>query len=277
MSQGKGASIALTIAGSDSGGGAGIQADLKAFSAHQTYGASVITALTSQNTREVRGIFAVTPDFVREQIDVVFEDLRVDAVKIGMLSDPEITLAVAEGLKRHGAKNVVLDPVMVAKSGDKLLKDEAIDALKTSLVPMASLITPNLPEAFELTGIEAGDDLEAMKAVARALRALGSASVLVKGGHGSRTIVTDLLFDGDEETFFFEAPRMNTKNTHGTGCTLSASIAAHLARGCSLKEAVAKAHAYLQEAIKQADHLKIGAGHGPVHHFHALWSGEALS
>lgn len=270
MTEVKGAPIALTIAGSDSGGGAGIQADLKAFSAHHVYGASVITALTSQNTKEVRGIYSVPPTFIREQIDVVFEDLRVDAVKIGMLSDPEVTCAVADALKQWGAKNIVLDPVMVAKSGDKLLQDEAIGALKSELAPLASVITPNLPESAVLTGIEPGDSDSLKEPVAQALLDLGCKAALVKGGHGSGPIVTDFLLDQDGG-HVFKTPRLETKNTHGTGCTLSSSIAAQLAHGKPLKEAVTVAHAYLAKAIAAADRLYIGSGHGPVHHFHQFW------
>lgn len=262
--------VALTIAGSDSGGGAGIQADLKAFSALGVYGASVITALTAQNTRTVRGVFPASADFVRLQIDTVFEDIRVDAVKIGMLGDPEITRAVAEGIKAHAPRAVVLDPVMVAKSGDKLLQDEAVDALRSELIPLADIVTPNLPEAAVLTGDAAPDDEAGMEAAGRAILEQGPKVVLVKGGHGHGPVVSDLLVS-HEGVSRFTSRRIETTNTHGTGCTLSSAIAAMLAHGRPLEAAIEAARAYLHGAIQQADGLDIGTGHGPVHHFHTLW------
>jgi hydroxymethylpyrimidine/phosphomethylpyrimidine kinase len=265
----------LTIAGSDSGGGAGIQADLKTFSALGTFGCSVITALTAQNTRRVSAIHDVPPEFVTAQLDAVFDDIEIAAVKIGMLSRPEVILAVAEGLERHRARNIVLDPVMVAKSGDRLLHEEAIGALKERLLPLATLITPNLPEAGVLLDIEPASDQAGMTLMAKALRALGPRAVLVKGGHlqGSESI--DVLDDGGGEAQVLVGPRIATSHTHGTGCTLSSAIAALLGRGQDLRQAVREAKAYLTNALRAADQLRVGHGHGPVHHFHALWSDQA--
>lgn len=262
---------ALTIAGSDSGGGAGIQADLKAFSAHGVYGASVITALTSQNTREVRGVHGVPVEFIAEQIDAVCDDIHMSAVKIGMLSTPEIIRTVAQGLERHALPNVVLDPVMVAKSGDTLLQDDAVETLRDVLMPRALLITPNLPEAGVLLGTTAPVDEASMRDAAIALHKLGANNVLVKGGHLDGKENTDVLYDG-HEFHRYQHTRIDTNNTHGTGCTLSSSIAALLARGHNLSDAVAKATDYIHHAIRHADQLNVGNGHGPVHHFHALWS-----
>ncbi|MFC6671216.1 bifunctional hydroxymethylpyrimidine kinase/phosphomethylpyrimidine kinase [Marinobacterium aestuariivivens] len=262
--------IALTIAGSDSGGGAGIQADLKAFSALGVYGASVIAALTAQNTREVRAIQDVPPAFVRSQIQTVFDDLEIAAVKIGMLSQPEVIQAVAEELERYGARNIVLDPVMVAKSGDKLLADAAVDNLRRRLLPLATILTPNLPEAAVLLdGAEPGTP-EQMLEAARALLALGPKAVLLKGGHLQGEESADLFCDGDQE-LWLPAPRIATRNTHGTGCTLSSAIAAGLARGLEPQQAITEAKAYISAAIEAADRLEIGSGHGPVHHFHRWW------
>jgi hydroxymethylpyrimidine/phosphomethylpyrimidine kinase len=264
----------LTIAGSDSGGGAGIQADLKTFSALGTYGASVITALTAQNTRAVTAIHDVPPAFVTAQIDAVFDDIAIAAVKIGMLSRPAIIDAVADGLRRHRAQSVVLDPVMVAKSGDRLLRPEAIAALKERLLPLAAVITPNLPEAAVLLELEEPRDEAGMIDATARLRALGPRAVLLKGGHletGTQSI--DVLDDG-AAPLTLAAPRIATGNTHGTGCTLSAAIAALLARGLPLRAAVGEAKTYVTAAIRAADRLNVGHGHGPVHHFHALWREE---
>ena len=263
--------IALTIAGSDSGGGAGIQADLKTFSALGVYGCSVIAALTAQNTVAVTGVLDVAPEFVTQQIDAVFSDLDIDAVKIGMLSQPETIDAVAKGLETHKPRHVVLDPVMVAKSGDRLLVPEAVESLKTRLLPLATVITPNLPEAAVLLGREDDIGADDMEAVAQSLQALGVRSVLLKGGHLAGAESPDYLFDG-EGMEVFTAERVNTANTHGTGCTLSSAIAALLARGLDLREAVRDAKAYVGAAIRAADELQIGRGHGPVHHFHNFWS-----
>lgn len=266
--------IAVTIAGSDSGGGAGIQADLKTFSALGVYGASVITALTAQNTREVRAIHDVPANFIAAQIDTVFEDLEVDAVKIGMLSQPEVIRTVADGLARHGMSQVVLDPVMVAKSGDKLLADAAVESLRDVLLPMASLITPNLPEAAVLLGWKEADVAADPEAACRELVNLGAKAVLLKGGHGAGSESTDLLYAIGMKRRY-TAARIETRNTHGTGCTLSSAIAAGLARNLSIEEAVRIAKDYIDAAIRAADGLEVGHGHGPVHHFHALWPAGA--
>lgn len=262
--------IAVTIAGSDSGGGAGIQADIKSMSANGVYAASVITALTAQNTLGVTAIHDVPPEFVTAQIDAVFSDLRVDAVKIGMLSRADTIRAVADGLRRFDAANVVLDPVMVAASGDPLLADAAVETLIAELFPLAALITPNLHEAARLIGGEVAVDREAMRAQARMLAGMTAGAVLLKGGHGTGGESADLLLTADGEEWF-AAPRIETRNTHGTGCSLSSAIAANLARGTALAPAVGAAKDWLTGAIAAADRLDIGAGHGPVHHFHELW------
>ncbi|GGG28348.1 bifunctional hydroxymethylpyrimidine kinase/phosphomethylpyrimidine kinase [Chelatococcus composti] len=264
--------IAVTIAGSDSSGGAGIQADLKTFSALGVYGASVITALTAQNTLGVQAIHDVPAGFVAQQIDSVFSDLSVRAVKIGMLSQPDVIAAVAEGLDRHGATRVVVDPVMVATSGDRLLAPAAVDNLRNLLLPRAVIVTPNLPEAAALVDMPVPHDEAAMQAVAERILTLGPKAVLVKGGHGHGPESTDLLVT-PEGIRRFSAPRVATKNTHGTGCTLSSAIAALLARGATLEEAVAGGKAYVSAAIAASERLSIGAGHGPVHHFHQWWVG----
>ena len=258
------AAIALTIAGSDSGGGAGIQADLKAFSALGCYGTSVITAITAQNTRAVTAVEAVSPAMIRAQIAAVFDDLAVGAVKIGMLGSVATVEAVADALTAAlhiRPVPVVLDPVMVAKSGDALIAEDALQALKARLLPMATLLTPNLPEAARLLG---SDHLDA-----QALRAMGPDWVLLKGGHADGPICLDRLCGPSEH--LFQAPRLATKNTHGTGCSLSAAIAAGLAQGVAMPEAVGRAHHWLQGAIAAADGLGVGSGHGPVHHFHPWW------
>jgi hydroxymethylpyrimidine/phosphomethylpyrimidine kinase len=262
--------IALTIAGSDSSGGAGIQADLKTFAALGVYGASVITALTAQNTRAVSAIHDVPPDFVRAQVDAVFSDLAVGAVKIGMLARTAVIEAVAAGLDRWTATNVVLDPVMVATSGDRLLAPDAIDALKRALLPRARVVTPNLPEAAALLGTAVAADEDAMQAQAEGILALGAQAVLIKGGHGAGADSVDFLFDGSQVTRF-ASKRIATRNTHGTGCTLSAAIAAGLAKGQDLAAAARLAKAYVTDAIAAADRLAVGQGHGPLHHFHATW------
>ncbi|MEH3146939.1 MAG: bifunctional hydroxymethylpyrimidine kinase/phosphomethylpyrimidine kinase [Methylobacterium frigidaeris] len=265
--------IAVTIAGSDSGGGAGIQADLKTFSALGVYGASVVTALTAQNTRGVQGIHDVPAGFVGQQIGSVFGDLAVSAVKIGMLSQAPVIAAVAEGLDRHAAGcPVVLDPVMVATSGDRLLGDGAIDALQRLLLPRALVITPNLPEAAALLGEAVAADEAAMLDQGRRLLALGPGAVLMKGGHAAGAESVDLLVGADGAVLRLAGPRVATRNTHGTGCTLSAAIAAGLARGLALPDAARAAKDYVSAAIAAADRLSIGHGHGPVHHFHALWT-----
>lgn len=262
--------IAVTIAGSDSSGGAGIQADLKTFSALGVYGASVITALTAQNTLGVQGVHDVPAEFVARQIDSVFSDLAVGAVKIGMLSRAEVVETVAEGLDRYGQEQVVLDPVMVAKGGDALLDADAVEALRTLLVPRALVITPNLPEAGRLLETAEAADEEEMAEQAAALLELGPRAVLLKGGHGAGAESVDVFFDGGEPVRL-AAERIDTRNTHGTGCTLSSAIAAGLAHGLDLLRAVAHAKAYVGKAIAEADALMVGSGHGPVHHFHAVW------
>jgi hydroxymethylpyrimidine/phosphomethylpyrimidine kinase len=264
--------IAVTIAGSDSGGGAGIQADLKTFSALGVYGASVITALTAQNTLGVTAIHDVPPDFVTAQIDAVFSDLEVDAVKIGMLSRPATIEAVAAGLDRHRQRKVVLDPVMVAASGDPLIADAAVTVLLETLIPRAALVTPNLPEAARLLDEEIAKGPKAIEAQAERLLARGAKAVLLKGGHASGPESADYLLTPVGGRWL-TAPRVATDNTHGTGCTLSSAIAAGLARGRHLEAAVAAAKEYLTAAIAAADRLKIGGGRGPVHHFHAIWKG----
>ena len=262
--------IALTIAGSDSGGGAGIQADLKAFSALGVYGASAITALTAQNTRAVTAVLETPTDVIAAQINAVFDDLNVGAVKIGMLSSVAIIETVAAALKDRNTP-IVLDPVMVAKSGDALLRDDAVDCVRDVLAPLATVLTPNLPEAARLLGCAQVNDEAAILAQGEALLALGIDAVLMKGGHADAHECIDLLLTREESPMRLSAARVNTQNTHGTGCTLSASIAAGLAQGLTLHAAVKQAHEYLQLAIQAADSLHIGAGHGPVHHFHAYW------
>jgi hydroxymethylpyrimidine/phosphomethylpyrimidine kinase len=262
--------IALTIAGSDSGGGAGIQADLKTFSALGVYGASVVAALTAQNTKGVTGIHDVPAAFITAQIDAVFGDLDVRAVKIGMLSQVAAIEAVAKGLDRHAAQNIVLDPVMVATSGDRLLAANAVEAMRKLLIPRALAITPNLPEAAALLGTSVAHDEKDMEAQARALLALGTQAVLIKGGHGDTPESVDLLVDANGVTRL-SARRIATQNTHGTGCTLSSAIAAGLAKGHDLAAAARAAKLYVTDAIAAADTLEIGHGHGPLHHFYAQW------
>jgi hydroxymethylpyrimidine/phosphomethylpyrimidine kinase len=254
----------LTIAGSDSGGGAGIQADLKTFAAHGAYGMSAITALTAQNTREVRAVHAAPPDFVAAQIDAVFEDIGVDAVKIGMLADAELVRIVAGRLRAHaGGIPIVLDPVMISKSGAALLEDAAVEALREELIPLATLVTPNLPELARLTGLPVESEDERRRA-AELLAGRGPA-VLAKGGHAEGEEVVDLLFSGDR-WHRFTHPRIATTSTHGTGCTLSSAIAARLGRGEDLPGAVEGAITWLQGAMAAA--FPVGSGHGPVNHLY---------
>jgi hydroxymethylpyrimidine/phosphomethylpyrimidine kinase len=262
--------IAVTIAGSDSGGGAGIQADLKTFSALGVYGASVITALTAQNTKGVTAIHDVPADFITAQIDAVFSDLAVSAVKIGMVSQSPVIEAIAAGLERWRQRKVVLDPVMIAASGDRLLAPDAVDTLKRVLIPRALVITPNLPEAAALLEAPIASTETQMREQAERLLALGARAVLIKGGHGSGPESVDLLV---EPTAFtrLAADRVATENTHGTGCTLSSAIAAGLAKGLDLAAATSAAKAYVTAAIAAAERIEIGSGHGPVHHFHAWW------
>ncbi|MFA7504835.1 MAG: bifunctional hydroxymethylpyrimidine kinase/phosphomethylpyrimidine kinase [Burkholderiaceae bacterium] len=266
----KPAPIALTIAGSDSGGGAGIQADLKTFSALGAYGASVITALTAQNTRAVTMVEEASPAMVRAQLAAVFDDLAVAAMKIGMLASVDIIEAVAAGLEGR-EQPIVLDPVMVAKTGDALLRDDAVAALRGRLVPLCTVLTPNLPEAARLLAAEPARNEREMIEQGRALLETGPRAVLMKGGHARGASCVDLLVEHGGVTRL-EAPRIETRNTHGTGCTLSAAMAAWLAHGAPLAEATTRAHAWLQEAIRAADRLRVGSGHGPVHHFHGVWT-----
>ena len=258
--------IALTIAGSDSSGGAGIQADLKTFAALGVYGASVLTALTAQNTQKVTAIHDVPADFIAAQIDAVFSDLSIGAVKIGMLSRAASIEAVARGLVRHKANNIVLDPVMIASSGDRLLAPDAVGALRRLLIPRALVVTPNLPEAAALTGASLARNEEEMEVQAREILTLGARNVLIKGGHGQGDESVDLLI-GQGEVVRLAVKRIATKNTHGTGCTLSSAIAAGLAKGRDLIAATQDAKAYVTAAIAAADKLEVGHGHGPLHHF----------
>jgi len=260
---------ALTIAGSDSGGGAGIQADLKTFSALGVYGASVITAVTAQNTCGVTAVSAIEPQVIEAQINAVLDDIDIGAIKIGMLFSPTIIRTVAESLRNFSGP-IVLDPVMIAKSGDALLQADAIAALIEHLLPRATVVTPNLPE-LERLAPEQPDATER----ARALIGLGAQAVLIKGGHATDETCTDTLVGCDAMPLSCSAPRQTITNTHGTGCTLSSAIAAGLAKGLSLPEAFRSAHGYLQAAIAAADVLQIGKGHGPVHHFHELWATDA--
>lgn len=263
--------IALTIAGSDSSGGAGIQADLKTFSALEVYGASVIAALTAQNTHTVTAVHEVPPQMVADQLEAVLDDLNVRAIKIGMLSNAEVIEAIAVQLKNLDVP-IVLDPVMVAKSGDRLLRRDAISALKEKLLPLATVLTPNLPEAADLLGADEAQSETKMQEQAQELLALGPKYVLMKGGHAKGDTCVDFLTCKMLKTVRLEAPRLDTKNTHGTGCTLSSAIAAGLAKGLSVEDATRVAHGYLQGAIRAADCLNVGSGHGPVHHFYRLWS-----
>jgi hydroxymethylpyrimidine/phosphomethylpyrimidine kinase len=263
----------LTIAGSDSGGGAGIQADLKTFSALGCYGMSVITALTAQNTVAVTAIHEVPAEFVGAQISAILDDIGVDAVKIGMLQTPDVIRMVARSLRRYDIRRIVLDPVMVAKSGDKLLKDEAVEALKTELIPLAEIITPNIPEARVLSG-EQINGIGDMEKTATGLLALGSKSVLLKGGHLPGDNGADcLVFRNNDRTntLFIEFDRINTVNTHGTGCTLSSAIAAFRAHNYSISDSVEKAHSFIYQAILNGSNYILGKGHGPVMHFYDFW------
>ncbi len=263
--------IALTIAGSDSSGGAGIQADLKTFAALGVYGASVITALTAQNTNGVSGIHLVPADFVTAQMDAVFSDLDVKAVKIGMVAQLATIDAIAAALKRWSPKHIVLDPVMVATSGDRLLAADAVEALRTRLIPRASLITPNLPEAAALLGEPVAESGAAIERQGKRLLAMGCPAVLIKGGHGQGAESTDYLVSGSG-VIALAAPRIATKNTHGTGCSLSSAIAAGLAKGEDMETAVRNAKLWVSAAIAAADRLGVGHGHGPIHHFHEFAS-----
>ncbi|MEU5957872.1 bifunctional hydroxymethylpyrimidine kinase/phosphomethylpyrimidine kinase [Streptomyces sp. NPDC047525] len=269
--------IALSIAASDPSGGAGIQADLKAFSANGAYGTAVLTALTAQNTQGVSGIHTVPPAFVTEQLDTLFADVPVDAVKIGMLADAAIAEAVAEALERHRPRYVVLDPVMVSTSGHRLLEADAVTVLRDRLLPLADLITPNLPEAGDLLGTAAARNRAEAIEQAHSLLKTGARRVLLKGGHHTHDAESvDILVDATDASGSgvteLSAPRVNTRNTHGTGCTLSAAIAALRPQHDDWHTTVSAAKAYLTGALRAADTLHIGRGHGPVHHFYQYWS-----
>ena len=264
------APIALTIAGSDSSGGAGLQADLKTFAAHGVYGASVVTAVTAQNTKAVASVFAVPQAMIAAQLDAVFTDLDVRAIKIGMTGTKETVNVVAAATERWAGPPVVLDPVMAAGTGGKLIDDDALDVLKTRLVPQAALITPNLSEAARLLEGPEANSLADMQAQIKELSTLGARSVLLKGGHLSGSTAIDLFHDG-QQVHKFERPRVSTPHTHGSGCTLAAAIAARLAWGDDLLNAVAKAKAYISGAIRHAGALKVGLGGGPLHHFYDIW------
>lgn len=257
---------ALTIAGSDSGAGAGIQADLKTFAALGVYGTSVITAITAQNTKGVTRIQELAPEMVAAQIGAVIEDIGTDALKTGMLANAAIIEVVAAKIEEYGLKNLVVDPVMVAKGGDLLLRREAIDTLRARLIPLAAVVTPNLPEAKELTGIPCARFQE-IKEAARRIVSMGARSVVIKGGH-RKGPATDLFYDG-KNFRQLTSPRVRTANTHGTGCTFSAAIAAGLAKGESLEKAVVQAKRYITQAIRKG--FAVGSGHSPVHHFYRYW------
>lgn len=253
----------LSIAGSDPSGGAGIQADLKTFCATGVYGMAAVTALTAQNTQGVSGFVAVPPAFVTDQLASIFDDIEVAAVKIGMLANAEIIDAVADALERYQPDHIVLDPVMVATSGDSLINSDAIAAMKARLIPLVDVITPNIPEAEKLSRKAVLD----MDGAAQGLLSLGAKAVFLKGGHLKGAMATDVLaYHGGVITY--QAARVDTQNTHGTGCTLSSAIAAFLAKGHELEEACDKAKIYLTNALNHADELMVGNGHGPVHHTH---------
>ncbi|OGP98091.1 MAG: bifunctional hydroxymethylpyrimidine kinase/phosphomethylpyrimidine kinase [Deltaproteobacteria bacterium RBG_16_55_12] len=260
---------ALTIAGSDSGAGAGIQADLKTFAAFGVYGTSVITAITAQNTVGVTKILELPADLVAAQLDAVVEDIGAQALKTGMLANSAIIEIVAEKIREHRLRNLVVDPVMVAKGGDLLLRPEAIEALRSRLIPLAVIVTPNLPEAEQLTGIRC-TRLREIKESARRIIAMGARSVVIKGGH-RKGPATDIFYDG-KKFRELSAPRVRTPNTHGTGCTFSAAIAAGLAKGEKLENAVVQAKRYITQAIRKG--FPIGSGHSPVHHFYCFWGKE---
>jgi len=261
---------ALTIAGTDPSGGAGIQADLKAFSALGAYGTSVITALVAQNTQGVQSVYRIDPEFVGAQLDSVLSDVRIDAIKIGMLAEPAVVNVVADRLQAVDTPWIVLDTVMLAKSGDPLLSAEAVATLRERLLPQVSIITPNLPEAAALLDCPMATNEQEMQEQGRALLAMGCQAVLMKGGHLSESESPDWLFTRDQEVRF-TAPRVNTRHTHGTGCTLSSALAALRPRYDNWADTIQAAKDWLQEALKQADSLEVGKGIGPVHHFHQWW------
>ena len=258
---------AMTIAGSDSGGGAGVQADLKTFAALGVYGASTLTAITAQNTLGVSAVHEIPTEVVSAQIDAVLGDIGADAVKTGMLSSSAIIECVASAIRRHQVQRLVVDPVMVAKSGDSLLRDEAVDSLKTHLIPLAAVVTPNIPEAETLIGMELSTP-EDIRRAAEAIMEMGARGVVVKGGHLEGP-ATDLFYDGSQFQEF-TSPRIDTANTHGTGCTFASAVAAGLAQDLNVIDAVAQAKEYVTEAIRHS--FPLGQGHGPLNHFYKLWS-----
>lgn len=262
----------LTIAGVDPSGGAGVLADIKTMSALGGYGCAVIAALTAQNTQGVTGVLGVNAEFVKAQLDTLFADVGIDAVKIGMLSDVKVIEVVADVIKRYRPRYVVLDPVMVAKSGDRLLPESSVDALRSLLLPLATILTPNLPEAAVLAGEDEITDRSQMLPLAKKLLSMMGDHhwMLLKGGHLVGDAVPDLLV-GENESYFFEGARIVTNNTHGTGCTLSSAIATLLPQTESVPQAVERAKSYISEAIRRSSDLNVGHGHGPVHHFYALW------
>ena len=277
---------ALTIAGSDCSGGAGIQADLKTFSALGVFGMSVVVSVVAENTSRVIGVEDISPDMVKKQIDAIYEDIGTDAVKIGMLSTENLMKAVAEKLDEYRPANVVHDPVMYAKNGAALMDPKAVEALLDNIIPRSDLLTPNIPEAEKIAGLAIRNEDDMLKASEKIV-AMGCRRVLIKGGHGignsgsassgadgSLAKSIDLLWDG-KEVFYFTAPRIQTKNTHGTGCTLSSAIAANLALGFSIHDAVEKAKAYVTTAIEHS--LSIGKGHGPTHHFYELYKAAGIN
>jgi len=260
---------ALTIAGSDSGGGAGIQADLKTFSALGVFGTSAITALTAQNTQGVTRVQAVEPGMAAAQISAVIDDIAINAIKIGMLATADLILEVTEAVEELSSP-IVLDPVMIATSGDPLLADDAVETLKTALLPRATVLTPNLPEAARLLCQDTAATEDHVIAQGFALLELGPKAVVMKGGHGRGESCRDYLITAETVTAY-EAPRLKTRNTHGTGCTLSSALTAELAKGTLLSDAMERCHGWLHEAIRASDLINIGKGHGPVHHFHEIW------
>ena len=261
----------LSIAGSDPSGGAGIQADIKTISANGAFAMAAITALTAQKTQGVTGIYLVPPAFVQVQIAAIFADIRVDAVKIGMIANADIAAVVAQALDGHSDIPIVLDPVMIAKGGAALLQPDAVNTLRDVLLPLATVLTPNLPEAAHLLNTATATTRDEMATQGAALCALGASAVLMKGGHLEGSDSPDCLVTNDTVTWF-DAPRTATANTHGTGCTLSSALAAHLAKGHSVVDATASAKSYVAHAITHAGALSVGTGHGPTHHFASLYS-----
>lgn len=256
----------LTIAGSDCSGGAGIQADLKTFSALGVFGMSVIVSVVAENTSRVIDIQNISPDMIKKQIDAVFEDIDVDAVKIGMLSTPQCMEAVAEKLKQYKPHNVVIDPVMYAKNGSPLMQPTSIDTLIKSIIPLADVLTPNIPEAEKIADMEIKSHND-MENAAKKIQSMGCKAVIIKGGHAVGD-ATDILYDGNK-MYYYKASRIDTKNTHGTGCTFSSAIGAYLGKGLGVENAVSKAKEYVTTAITHS--LPIGKGYGPTHYFYELY------